>query len=383
MQALDDLASAASMLAVAPSKRDVLRDYIERYAGLPAAWSAEYRADRATSFGGSELPALFGHNPYKSIKRLLEEKMGMCAPFTGNDFTVWGHLMEPVHTGILERLLGTHIHYNIGRIPYTHPTDADVCFKYTPDGIAAVTECRLDVVCGGNTHAACTRTTCAVTGTAPADTLLLIEQKAVAKRALSGEIPHYYIDQPMSGMCAVDITEVGLFTEAVFKRCSINVWNMESSVFTRSFFESAGEWPCPQQIGAVYFYADWVTRCEYVQDVSDGILDLGACDRALFFRAAADKRLQQVPGFGYEQPDAPADAPVCVGVMPWKLFDMSFHRVQKNKDFVKTYWPVIKAGAECIRTRDPTQVAATVARIKRLLCSIDTQRDAAPDYPTD
>jgi putative phage-type endonuclease len=52
-------------------------------------------ADRRVSIGGSDSAAAIGLNPYYTALELWQEKRGELPPFSGNEATKWGKLLEP------------------------------------------------------------------------------------------------------------------------------------------------------------------------------------------------------------------------------------------------------------------------------------------------
>lgn len=56
----------------------------------------EFLAQRRLGIGGSDIGVIMEANKYKSELQLYLEKIGEAEPFTGNRFTKWGQLLEPV-----------------------------------------------------------------------------------------------------------------------------------------------------------------------------------------------------------------------------------------------------------------------------------------------
>ena len=84
-----------------------LAKLIENNKYAPAQGSEEWKKARYFSIGGSEI-AIFmsdipGNKPHKSIRKLIENKLGMDS-FDGNKYTRWGNICEE-----LTRLYAEHV----------------------------------------------------------------------------------------------------------------------------------------------------------------------------------------------------------------------------------------------------------------------------------
>jgi putative phage-type endonuclease len=69
-----------------------------KYSRLNYQNEAEWHAIRKQGIGGSDVAAICGVNPYKSPLQVYYEKVdpGKITPFTGNRFTEWGTILEPI-----------------------------------------------------------------------------------------------------------------------------------------------------------------------------------------------------------------------------------------------------------------------------------------------
>ena len=180
------------------SKKKVLMDFVEKYKHLPDQRSKEWLDDRKLHIGGSEISTIVGHNPYKSIRCLVENHLGLTT-FTGNINTYWGTILENIVVSILEKKLKCKI-YETGSLPGV--IDAQ---KYSPDGLAY-----LDFL----------------------DIIILLEIKCAARRIADGRVPRMYKPQIYTGLDTVKIADIGLFVDALFRRCSIEEFSFSEKYDT-------------------------------------------------------------------------------------------------------------------------------------------------------
>lgn len=168
-------------------KSQLLIDFINKFKYLPAQRSKQWLQNRKFSIGGSEMGTIAGHNPYKDLRGLVEEHLGL-TEFNGNINTYWGSIIEDLVTVILEKKWDCKIH-ETGSLP-----GAIELQKYSPDGLVY-----LDFM----------------------DKIVLIEIKSAARRIANGKVPHMYKPQVYTGLDTVPIADMGLFVDALFRRCSM------------------------------------------------------------------------------------------------------------------------------------------------------------------
>lgn len=169
------------------SKQKLLDDFIARFKYLPVQKSKKWLEDRKYSIGGSEMGIIAGYNPYKSLRDLVENHIGI-TEFNGNINTYWGSIIEDLVTDILEKKWNCKIH-ETGSLPGVVEYQ-----KYSPDGLVY-----LDFL----------------------NKIVLIEIKSAARRIANGKIPRMYKPQIYTGLDTIPIADMGLFVDALFRRCSI------------------------------------------------------------------------------------------------------------------------------------------------------------------
>lgn len=85
---------------------------------------------RLDGISATDIAAILGQHPFRSPIDVWREKTGTAEPFTGNDRTRWGHLLEPVIRSDYEERHGVRVE-QCGTLE--HPERA--WMKATPDGI--------------------------------------------------------------------------------------------------------------------------------------------------------------------------------------------------------------------------------------------------------
>ena len=228
------------------SKLQVLLDFLEEHKNLPAQGSEQWLLDRKFTIGGSEIPTIVGKNPYSNIRELIEGHVGIRV-FKGNIYTMWGNLLEPLVIKILEKKWRCHI-YSTGSLPGVIPGQ-----KYSPDGLVY-----LDFI----------------------NKIVLIEIKCAARRAANGKIPEMYKPQLFTGLDSIRIADIGVFVDAMFRRCPLSSFLFNTFYdYTMHSRSSIGQ---PLLLCAVCIYEEITTN---IYDTfktrnnvpSDSWVDIGAC----------------------------------------------------------------------------------------------------------
>lgn len=183
------------------NKREVIRHFVLSNSHLPKQGTQEWKNARKHFIGGSEVSTILKKNKNKTVRKLILEKMGFHR-FSGNSATFWGNVFEPLIRQFTNHYFSCSI-IETGSIPYRTSN-----LSYSPDGIAYVKKEHLksivDVSQLSNDH----------------DHIVLFEFKCPHSRIPNGEIPEHYVPQPMIGMNIIDICEVGIFIEAIYRRCA-------------------------------------------------------------------------------------------------------------------------------------------------------------------
>jgi hypothetical protein len=229
-------------------KNKILKEFVDAKRYLPPQGSKKWLADRVHTIGGSEMSTITGHNPYKNLRGLIENHLGITV-FNGNINTYWGTILEDLVTKILEKLLNTTI-YETGSLR------GQVCDqKYSPDGLMYLEHL---------------------------DKIILIEIKSAARRIANGKVPRMYLPQVFTGLDTIQIADYAMFIDAMFRRCAIPNFKF-NNVHDRTMHnkQAKGE---PQALCGVGFYeklysTDYDTvKMKYDVMSPTKWVDLGACD---------------------------------------------------------------------------------------------------------
>lgn len=170
---------------------------------LPAQGTKEWLKLRKKCFGGSEIGTLLGRNPYQKVKQLIANKVGLTT-FSGNQYTRWGNIFEEVTVKWLEGLFDTKI-YEFSSLPGF--TDRQ---RFSPDGIGVFKLKCADIVDGKTVETV-------------EYIILLMEFKSPACSIPDGITPVHYEPQLMTGLLSVPFSEVGLFVNNMYRKCSRKV----------------------------------------------------------------------------------------------------------------------------------------------------------------
>lgn len=190
------------------NKHAVLNDFLISNADLPQQGTDEWLHSRRGRIGGSEISTILNKNPYQNVKKLITQRVGL-SEFKGFYATYWGTVFENNIRDYINELLNCNI-VETGSIPHSEYSG----LAYSPDGLSVVNTELLNNVLICNNKNICD------TIKDTTDSIILFEFKCPHSRVPTGNIPVYYVDQPRMGMNVIDICEMALFIEAVFKLVS-------------------------------------------------------------------------------------------------------------------------------------------------------------------
>lgn len=315
----------AKQIVKAPSaKQKLLNDFIDKFKHLPAQRSKQWMDNRKFSIGGSEMGIIAGWNPYKNLRDLVEGHLGITT-FNGNINTYWGSIIEDLVTVILEKKWCCKIH-ETGSLP--GPIKLQ---KYSPDGLVY-----LDFL----------------------DKIVLLEIKSAARRIADGKIPRMYKAQVYAGMDTIPIADMGLFVDALFRRCPM--YDLEFTEKYDVIIHPNKPLGLPLALCAICIYEDvYSANYDALKKEHDagktGWIDAGKCslsDLEILLGDTASRKLRFFMPTFVEDADTAAEG-VCkmftefeeftkannyepIAVMPLKLFKMETIPVFKD-DWKKKY----------------------------------------------
>lgn len=306
-----------------------LNEFIEDNKHLPPQGSEQWLRDRKFTIGGSEMSTITGDNPYKNIKSLISEHIGLRI-FRGNINTVWGSILEDLVILILERVWRVKI-YETGSLTGIVPGQ-----KYSPDGLFY--------------HLV-------------RDLLVLLEIKCPIRRNVDGKVPKHYMPQILTGLESIAITDVAVFVDAMFRRCSLEVHDMNNSEYDFEIHSSYSYYPdCFELPKALYMLVVY-EECPKPTPT----IDLGSCGKKeleeILFRVKDGKykkefirEFKQIQIIEKNKID-PIIFGYCginiIGVMPLKLFKFKHITVEKSPGYVHNYVNEISNTIDTIRKLDP------------------------------
>jgi len=191
------------LLCILNKKQKIIDDYKTKY-NVMQQRTKEWYSIRKTTIGGSEISTILGLNPFKNLKALIAEKIGL-SKFEGNDATRWGTMFEDITKQWTEKcLLMSNNITEIGNIEGIHSRQ-----RYSPDGIGVVklkTEIKIqnEIIETEDYF------------------IVLFEFKSPFKSIPEQKVPKYYLPQVLTGLLNINITEVGIFVNNSYRKCPLN-----------------------------------------------------------------------------------------------------------------------------------------------------------------
>lgn len=182
-------------------KLKIVKEFIDSNCNLAPQGSEEWLKTRQSIIGGSELSILIGKNPFSSIGDLVANKCNL-SNYVGNMATKWGNVFEELTRIIIQMIFLPDISlkeeciYETGSLEGVIPHH-----RFSPDGLTVL------MFKYGNVYKAL---------------IALLEFKSPLSSIPNGLIPPYYLPQVKAGMCDIDMSEIGLFVNNMFRKCSLS-----------------------------------------------------------------------------------------------------------------------------------------------------------------
>jgi YqaJ-like viral recombinase domain len=205
----------------ANEKQLAIDNYINGVQSGPKQGTEGWHEIRKKSVGGSEISAVMDLNPFKTSQQLILEKAGLGAKFIGDVKTRWGNLFEDIVCKLVDidigtRIVGTEL-FLPGKVE--HQT-------FSPDGIGLIDLNKALSLANKapNRNIYADEVTISKTRDLSASCdhfISLFEFKCPYIRIPKGVVPEYYLPQVKAGLDTISITEVGLYVEAVIRRCQL------------------------------------------------------------------------------------------------------------------------------------------------------------------
>lgn len=366
------------------NKLTLLKTFIDNHAHLPEQGSDEWLTQRLDRIGGSEISSVLKQNKNKSVNKLVMEKLNF-DKFTGNVITYWGNVFEELIRLYSEDVFKCKI-LETGSIPYHKGY-----LSYSPDGVGIVSKNTLTNYLELEEMGL----------EDDREYLTLFEFKCPHSRIPDNNIPEHYRPQITIGMNIIDIMEVGVFIQAVFRKCAFkdiayNGLHNGFGHYKRAIMEGN-----PKETGFMVMYCDdrnYVNDLiEYLESDNrtktiDGIIDIGSIYDAEAFeelmKECVNKRIKVDYSYREKYCDRVFEADgmtqafynnalqyramtalnsamnlhkeSIIGILPYKLLDVYITPVAKEHDYIDSSGALHKAKKVIDCINDHRKIGGTI-----------------------
>lgn len=206
-------------------RKQAISDWLEKHKHLPEQGSEEWLLARKNTIGGSQIATVLGVNKYENVQALVKEKTGV-SPFKKAAPLWFGSIMERC----VEQYVGIRYDaetFETGSLPskWKH-------ISYSPDGLCVVHRKLLGITDEEYAHIKEN----SVFQTHGDYVVVLMEFKSPYRRIpLKDKIPEYYLPQPLLGMDVIEIAEMAIFIECVFRFCGLE--QLKDSSYSRYHYD--------------------------------------------------------------------------------------------------------------------------------------------------
>lgn len=367
-----------------------------------AQHSELWKKIRAFCIGGSSIATVKGLNPYNSVRDLLLTKVNV-KPFPGDIKTQWGNLFEEIIKICVEMDKNTTVHGEDLFIDGIVIKSDYVGCVYSPDGIAVIMSNNNAI----EEYSICDDDGCVISSdivdSTPAEEIVVVEFKCPYSRVPRRDPPAYYIPQVKMGLELIPIATRGLFIEGVFRRCAWDQLDKTGSRDKTLVKQCLGDTPrkygiiglyikpanmakIPVQLVEKYntYFDQPLSTCVVnvgpdeivnpltgVAPLNTHINDLGDCPPDLFidFMHLVDSKIisvhygsvydasqfAKIPNWNSEldkfldEANKIAHGSIIFGIIPWKLFALNYHWIDKSPGYLDAEIPAIKKILDCTR----------------------------------
>nr|QQV29666.1 hypothetical protein K-LCC10_0411 [Kaumoebavirus] len=358
-------------------KRDVLRKYLDELGPGPEQRTLEWLRRRMKTIGGSEVATVAGLNPWQKIPELVAQKIGLSS-FRGNILCHWGICFETQLQLYLEKTFQTKI-FETGSI--AGPTNQ----SYSPDGLCVIDKSLIIENLRKNgvkiDEGKMMRWVKDYGGERDAEQIIVLwELKNPFRRNPTHEIPKYYMPQIKSGLALIKVMELGIFCQAVYRRCSLtqlfnkgydDELNCDAAPFSESEVIEKGvifiysKSPDIISVNSMSALADFGRRAERLAEVLEDI-----AEKRLFchyFQGSPTLTPADViANFDAFNKQCRANGYTPYGCLPFKLFKVYLTPVYKNptynQKFAKEINDVMKIVTDCLDTETFDEMLAKYSK---------------------
>ena len=188
-------------LLVRNLKLEQVKKFIKQNCYLAPQGSEEWLKTRQSIIGGSELSILSGENPFSTIADLVASKCGL-SKFTSNVATKWGNIFEELTRIIVQMIFINDIPLSEECIYETGSLEGVIPYhRFSPDGLTVIVCKKYD----GSLE----------------PVIVLLEFKSPLSSIPTKIVPKYYLPQVKAGMCDIEMVELGLFVNNMFRKCTL------------------------------------------------------------------------------------------------------------------------------------------------------------------
>jgi len=296
--------------------------------------SPEWLYKRKMTIGGSEQTDI--HRFSKQIE-LIARKIDL-EKFEGNVSTRWGTMFENVIRMYCDQRFQTHI-YEVGSVRGSIKYSS-----HSPDGLSTINKENVpfNYFAEDETELEDEK-----------ELNILWEFKCPRSRVPNGEIPHHYTDQLPNGLAVIPhpIIDMGIFCDACFRICTL--WQMFTPSYKELTYQNRSKYSSAYAYGFVGISDEFD---QYIDDF-DNLVDFGECNENdidnLIEKITLHKLIpyyivKSIETFDLDVELAKFDE-FCrtkcyklLGVLPFKLCDVHFMPVYRQKNFLQDRSPIMK-----------------------------------------
>ncbi len=369
------------------SKQYIIQQFVLLYDKLPHQGTIEWLANRSERFGGSELATLLNIDKYKTLLYLIKEKLGLISQEETLQrliFLNWGNNFEIVHQLILEQLFNTFI-YELKSIPWHN----NICFDYqdltninygllnssyvhiSPDGLALINKSHIiSLINNKSNFIKVYMPESFNLDNYDDEIFVMFEQKAPYSRNIMPSIPDYYVPQVMSGMCVIPFVNFAIYTEAVFRFAHVdNVLNKIYKTYKMPINQKDLNNVKPYKRGLIGYYVRLGTNKtteiinRFKTDNNDlDLLKLDIIEVFELFKLVKLRKYVDVDIINLDDSDIACNKVLCkndtrnkdntyyfLGFIGWYLYDVTFHFVEPDKNYLYKHYEYIKSVGDFIK----------------------------------
>ncbi len=306
-------------------------EFVNSAGSAPAQKSKEWYLLKSKTIGGSEIATILGINPFRKVKALIAEKIGLDENgFNGNIATRWGTTFESVTREWTQKVLLMD-----ENIQETGSLEGVIeRQRYSPDGLGVVRlvneNDKFDYY------------------------VVLFEFKSPLRSLPDGKIPKYYVPQIQTGMLTIPMVELSIFVNNCYRKCQFKDIGFDMT-YDLKFHDGdvtkkrtkAQRFTDVLACGLIGFYQTKenydiaLTSCGYNSDTDEDDEDFNA----VFNEASADATYGSKPTYTNTEYDIDIlmnsrEALIDLGISKSKLLDRLLELVEEKR-IQLIYYPMI------------------------------------------